>query len=94
LASFVIIVKPLIFTFLLKGAGERHGISKEVGIRLGQVSEFSLLISVLALESGFIGEITSNLIQMTTLLTFIVSSYLIVKYYPTPIAVTDNLRRD
>ena len=94
LASFVVIVKPLIFAFLLKRAGERHGISKEVGFRLGQVSEFSLLIAVLALESGFIGEITSNLIQMTTLLTFIVSSYLIVKYYPTPIAVTDNLRRD
>ena len=66
----------------------------EVGFRLGQISEFSLLIAVLAVDSRFIGETTSYLIQLATLLTFIVSSYHIVLRYPTPIAVTDRLHRD
>jgi Kef-type K+ transport system membrane component KefB len=94
LAIFVVIVKPLIFTKLLTRAGEKKIISREVGFRLGQASEFSLLIAVLAVESRFIEEMTSNLIQLTTLITFIVSSYIIVLSYPTPIAVSDKLRRD
>lgn len=94
LAVFVILVKPLIFTGLLNRAGERITISREVGFRLGQVSEFSLLIAILAVESRYIGETTSNLIQLTTLITFIISSYIIVLNYPTPIAVNDKLRRD
>jgi predicted Kef-type K+ transport protein len=94
LALLVIVLKPVIFSRLLNMAGEKINVSREVGYRLGQISEFSLLITVLAVKSGFIGEATSNLIQLTTLLTFIISSYIIVLNYPTPIAVTDNLRRD
>ena len=94
LALFVIFLKPMIFTRLLTRAGEKMTISREVGFRLGQASEFSLLIAVLAVDSRFIGEVTSNLIQLTTLITFIISSYIIVFNYPTPIAVSDKLRRD
>ena len=94
LAILVLIFKPLVFTVLLKLIGEKQSVSVEVGFRLGQISEFSLLIAVLALESGLILQSTSYLIQLTTLLTFIVSSYLIVLRYPTPIAVNDRLRRD
>jgi len=94
LALLVIVLKPVIFSRLLNMAGEKINVSREVGYRLGQASEFSLLITVLAVQSGFIGEATSNLIQLTTLLTFIISSYIIVLNYPTPIAVADNLRRD
>lgn len=94
LALVIIFIKPLIFSVLLTNAGEKKHISKEVGFRLGQASEFSLLIAVLAIESGFIGHTTSDLIQLTTLLTFIASSYVIVLNYPTPIAVNDKLRRD
>jgi hypothetical protein len=49
---------------------------------------------VLALNSGAIGLRASYLIQTTTLITFIVSSYLIMLRYPTPIAVSDRLRKD
>jgi len=94
LALLIIVLKPVIFSRLLNMAGEKINVSREVGYRLGQASEFSLLITVLAVQSGFIGEVTSNLIQLTTLLTFIISSYIIVLNYPTPIAVADNLRRD
>ncbi len=94
LASLTVVVKPKVFAFLLKKEGEKKHISREVGFRLGQISEFSLLIAVLAVQSKFIGETTSNMIQLTTLITFIISSFIIVRSYPTPMAVTDKLRRD
>jgi len=51
-------------------------------------------IAVLAAESKFVGDDISYLVQITTLITFIISSYVIVLRYPTPIAVSDRLRRD
>ena len=94
LAIFVIVIKPLVFRKLFVWAGEKKAVSLEVGFRLGQISEFSLLIAVLAVESKFVSQTISYLIQLATLLTFIISSYIIVLRYPTPIAVSDRLRRD
>lgn len=94
LAVLMLVIKPVIFTKLLKITGESGSLPKEVGFRLGQVSEFSLMIAVLALNVGAIGSRASYLIQATTLITFIVSSYLIMLNYPTPIAVSDKLRKD
>ncbi len=94
LTIVVIAIKPLVFKVLFVKAGESPVQSQEVGVRLGQVSEFSLLIAILAVESGVIGLTTSYLIQFTTLLTFVISSYYIVLKYPTPIAISDRLRRD
>ena len=94
IASLMLIFKPMVFSRLLRLSGESSGLSNEVGVRLGQVSEFSLMIAVLALNAGAIGSRASYLIQATTLLTFIVSSYIIMLNYPTPIAVSDRLRKD
>ena len=94
LATLMLVSKPLIFSRLLRSTGESSGLSNEVGMRLGQVSEFSLLIALLALNAGAIGTRASYLIQATTLITFMVSSYLIMLKYPTPIAVSDKLRKD
>jgi hypothetical protein len=58
------------------------------------MSEFSLLLAVLAVQHGAIGQQASYLIQLATLITFLVSSYLVVLRFPTPIAVSDALRRD
>ena len=58
------------------------------------MSEFSLLVAVLALDRGEIGEQASYLIQLATLLTFMVSTYLVVFRFPTPIALSEDLRRD
>jgi predicted Kef-type K+ transport protein len=86
--------KPLVFARLLRFSGEQQKLSLEAGVRLGQVSEFSLMIAVLALNAGAISSRASYLIQATTLLTFVASSYLIMLNYPTPIAVNTKLRRD
>ncbi len=94
LAVTMLFLKPYVFKVLLVRAGERRRVSAEIGARLGQVSEFSLLIAVLAFESGFIGDRGAYVIQLATLVTFIASSYWIVMRHPTPIAIRDSLRRD
>jgi Kef-type K+ transport system membrane component KefB len=94
LAALMLIIKPLTFRTLLGRSGETLQRSREIGFRLGQISEFSLFIAVLALELGLIGNKVSYLIQISTLLTFVASSYIIVMRFPTPIAVSDRLRRD
>lgn len=94
LATTLLLVKPWVFRFLLIKLGETTHLALEMGVRLGQVSEFSLLVAVVALNTGFINQAASYLIQATTLITFIISSYFIVMHYPTPIAISDKLRRD
>jgi hypothetical protein len=49
---------------------------------------------VFAAGQGVISDRASYLIQLATLLTFLASSYIIVLRFPTPIAVSDRLRRD
>ena len=51
-------------------SGEKRIISKEVGFRLGQASEFSLLVASIALSTKLISEVASNLIQATTISDF------------------------
>ncbi len=94
LAGFILIIKPLVFKYLLIYAGEDKPASLEIGVRLGQISEFSLLIAAVAVESDFISLTASYLIQLATMITFIASSYAIVLKYPTPIAINEKLRRD
>jgi hypothetical protein len=48
----------------------------------------------MALSGSLISIQAANLIQATTILTFIVSSYIVVLRYPTPIALTDKMRKD
>ncbi|MCP5230619.1 MAG: cation:proton antiporter [Zoogloeaceae bacterium] len=93
-AVALLLIKPWVFRGLLTRVGEKPGLSLEMGVRLGQISEFSLLIAVLATTTGVIGERASYFIQAATILTFVLSSWYIVRTYPTPIAVSDALRRD
>jgi Kef-type K+ transport system membrane component KefB len=94
LAVLTLVFKPIVFAALLRRAGEADARAGEVGMRLGQLSEFSLLIAVIAAELGVIGTTAKHLIQASTLFTFIVSPYVIVLKLPTPISVTKRLRRD
>ena len=90
----LMVIKPVVFRVLLYRTGESLRRSHEIGYRLGQMSEFSLLLAVLALDRQVISVQASYLIQLATLITFLVSSYLVVLRFHTPIAVSDRLRRD
>ncbi len=94
LAGVILAVKPLVFRYLLSNLSETIPMGWEIGFRLGQISEFSLLIAFVATAEALISESASHLIQATAILTFLVSSYIVVFRYPTPIAVSENLRRD
>lgn len=94
LAGLMLVLKPLLFHLFFVKAGEKKNVAKEVGIRLGQASEFSLLVATIAWQSHLINDVAANLIQATTILTFIVSSYVVVLKYPTPMSFTDKMRKD
>ena len=90
----LLFVKPFVFKLLINKSGESEQDSKEIGVRLGQLSEFSLLIGFVAFSTGLISLKAANFIQVCTIVSFILSTYLIVFRYPTPIAISDKLRRD
>ena len=90
----MLVLKPMVFRWLLRREHESDRLAREIGVRLGQLSEFSLLIAVIASRGEVIGPNAAYTIHAATLLTFIVSSYVIMLRYPTPIAVSEALRRD
>lgn len=94
LSVLVLVLKPVVFRYLLKGVSETRSLGWDLGFRLGQTSEFSLLIAYVAVSGAVISEQASLLIQATTIITLLVSSYIVVLNYPTPIAISDRLRRD
>lgn len=94
MATAMLALKPVVFRLLLRRVSESKPLAWETGFRLGQISEFSLLIAFIATAESLISQHASHLIQATAILTFLVSSYIVVFRYPTPIAVSDELRRD
>lgn len=93
-ALAVLTLKPCVFFGLLKQQGEKPALAWDIGFRLGQISEFSLLIVFVAAGSGLIGDKASLLIQAAAILSFVISSYIVIFNFPNPIAVSDKLRRD
>jgi Kef-type K+ transport system membrane component KefB len=96
LAALVLLIKPWLFRLLLRRVGENAAVSKEVGVRLGQSSEFSLLVAYWAVTAtpALISNTANYLIQAMTILTFIVSCYWVVWRYPTPLGLSSQLNRD
>ena len=94
LAVIMTAVKPVVFRLLLQGMDEHRDLAWSVGFRLGQNSEFSLLIAYVATSASLIGDDASHLIQATAILSFIRSTYIVIFNFPTPIAPNDKLRRD
>lgn len=94
LSAVVLFLKPPIFRLLISPLKEAKHVSWEVAVRLSQASEFSLLVTYLAESTRLIGEEASNLVQAVTVVTFIISSYWVIAKYPTPMGVSDQLRKD
>jgi Kef-type K+ transport system membrane component KefB len=94
LSLIAIGIKPLLYQTLMRLSRESAERSTEVAMRLGQMSEFSLLLAILASQLAIIRAEVSYLIQIATLVSFVFSSYYVVARYPTPIALSDRLRRD
>lgn len=94
IALLIVLMKPFVFKQGFQLIGESKGFSMELGARLGQGSEFSLLVSYSALSAGLIELRASYLIQMVVIITFILSTYWVVYRYRTPISSSDRNRMD
>ena len=94
LTLLVVVGKPVVFRLLLARFSETSNLAWDVGFRLGQISEFSLLIAFMAVALNLIGKEAAHVIEATAILTFVISSYIVVFNYPNPIAVSEHLRRD
>jgi predicted Kef-type K+ transport protein len=82
------------YRVLLKKFGESNILAGEAGVRLGQMSEFSLLLVAVALQAQTMSQEAAHLVQLATLITFVLSSAFVVLRYPSPIALSERLRRD
>mgnify|MGYP000179611570 CR=1 FL=1 len=94
IAIALVLLKPIIFRYGFQWVGEKPSSSAELGARLGQASEFSILVALTALSGGVISEQASYLIQTVVVITFILSTYWVVYKYPTPISAKASHRKD
>lgn len=94
LAAVLVLSKYLGFQVLFRATGEDRAFSREASLRLSQSSEFALIMAIAALRYGRISHGTAGLIQLTTLITMIASSYLVVFLLPTPLGVTGGMKQD
>ena len=79
ISAFVLIGKPLIVMLILGFLGYRKRTSFLSGITLSQISEFSLIIIFLGNKLGHIPQSTVSLVTMVSIITFTVSTYLVLK---------------
>lgn len=93
LAVGILLIRPLWVRLLLRRAGEEKTFSREASIRLGQASEFSLIIAMAAWHSGHVSASMLRLIQLTTVITMLLSSYLVIFKYPTPLGTKKGLQQ-
>ena len=94
LGAILLILKPLLFKKAFQLSNENKKISTELAFRLGQASEFSLIVAYIALENNRISDKASYLIQLTVIVTFIISTYLVSAKYKTPISANKKNRKD
>ncbi|HMA69829.1 MAG TPA: cation:proton antiporter [Candidatus Mcinerneyibacterium sp.] len=84
---FILMVsKPIIYYYGFNLIKESKAISKEIGIRLGQCSEFALIVGYSAFRDNLISPDIYYLLQLVTISTFIISTFIVVKKYKTPIS--------
>ncbi|MHC4539911.1 MAG: cation:proton antiporter domain-containing protein [Planctomycetota bacterium] len=92
--SILVPLKAIVFRFAFRKSGESPELSQELAVRLAQSSEFSLLVVFAALSIGVLSVERAMVVQITTIVTFIISTYWTVLRYPTPISMNAALRRD
>ena len=76
LSLIVLLLKPLIVMTSLGLLGYTRRTSFKTGINLSQISEFSIILIVLAAATGIVGESVAAIITLVALITITVSTYL------------------
>lgn len=76
LSVIVLTMKPLVVMTSLGLLGYTRRISFKTGINLSQISEFSIILIVLAASTGMVSEKVSAVVTIVALITITVSTYL------------------
>ena len=76
LAAVVIILKPATIVAMLGAMGYSKRVSFMAGIHLSQISEFSIVLAVLAANTGIASKELSTVITLVAIITIASSSYL------------------
>ncbi|MCY3885374.1 MAG: cation:proton antiporter [Gammaproteobacteria bacterium] len=92
LGAVLVALKPVVFRYLIGWQGETASTSWEIGARLGQCSEFSLLVLYLAVTQ--MSESSMLIVLGASVMTILISSYIVVFKFKNPIAISDRLRVD
>ena len=82
LAAFVLLGKPLIVMAMMGYFGYRKRTGLFVGLTMAQISEFSIVFVALGATLGHVGPATLNLTTLVGLITFTLSTYLILYAHP------------
>lgn len=77
LAAIVLILKPLSIITTLGLLGFTKRISFKAGVNLSQISEFSIVLILLAVSNGMVPQSSGAIITLVAIITIAVSSYLI-----------------
>ncbi len=76
LSAVVILLKPATIVTTLGALGYSKRVSFMAGINLSQISEFSIVLAVLAASTGVVGKEFSTIITLIAIITIASSSYL------------------
>ncbi len=76
LSLLVVIGNPIIVFFIMTSLKYTSKVSFNAGLAVSQISEFSLIIALLALQSGMIDSTVISLLTLVMLITITLSSYL------------------
>lgn len=76
LSAIVVILKPLTITTVAGFLGYTKRVSFKAGVNLSQISEFSIVLIVLAASAGLVREEISAIITLVAIITIAVSTYL------------------
>lgn len=76
LSAIVIILKPLTITTVAGLLGYTKHVSFKAGINLSQISEFSIILVVLATSAGMVRDDISAIVTLVAIITIAASTYL------------------
>ncbi len=76
LSAVVVVLKPLVVTFTTGLMGYTKRVSFKAGINLSQISEFSIVLVLLAVQNEMIGAKLASVITLVAIITIAISTYL------------------
>lgn len=92
--TLLVPMKAVVFRLAFGWTGESPELSRELSARLSQSSEFSLLVAFSAVSIGVLSAEKAMVIQVATIVSFVVSTYWVVLKHPTTIAGNTKLLQD